>query len=165
MRRFIPADTWVVVLPGLTATQYSGGGPPGSGPVQGCPLVRRYSGEHPIAISSSRFARVGWQSIAWFWLPPLAPTRSTVAVSVGLESSSVPPIPTRTTKSSVQDGCALEQRWTSSTPDELDASPICKSRTEPERDGVAANVRCRTSANVSLHGLLFLFVQVPLPVT
>src|SRR5512133_4259514 len=161
MRRFMPADTEFVFFPGSTATQYSGGAPPGSLPVHGCPVLRLYSGEQPCAISSSRFESTGSQSIVWFWLPPLAPTRNTVGGSVGFESASAPPIPTRTTKLVVHAGCALEQRWTSSTPDELERSPICSSWIAPERDDVAENVRCSTSANVPVHGLLFLFVHVP----
>src|SRR5919197_5299135 len=93
MRRFMPADTELVFLPGSTATQYSGGVPPGSLPVHACPVLRRYSGEQPRAISSSRFERMGSQSIVWFWLPPLAPTRSTVGSSVGFDRTSVPPRP------------------------------------------------------------------------
>src|SRR5436305_14821885 len=100
--------------------------------------------------------------MACVWLPPA--TGSKVGGSLGWESESDPLIPTLTTKLVVHAGWAAEQSWTSSTPDVFDGSPTCSSLIGPDRASDAENVRWTTPV-VPVHGLLFLLVHVPRPVT
>src|SRR5829696_3973988 len=97
---------------------------------------------------------LGSQSIACVWLPPV--TRSTLGGSPGSESASEPPRPTVTTKSSPQPD---EQALTSFTPELLVTLPICSSLMAPATVELALTVRCSTSGNVALHGLLFRVVH------